>query len=160
MGIIDDPIRGRKDAESQLIRDNLWNWYWDDFRTRLKPNAAIMLIQTRWHEDDLAGRILGEEWNGESGTFTATDGEEWEVICIPAEAGDNDILGREKGEFLWTDYFTGDFWQNTKNSLLTHSPSSWWSLYQQVPTPDEGIFFTRDKFKFYDELPHGEDFGS
>ena len=70
-GIIDDPIRGREDADSETIREKTWNWYISDFRTRLKPNAFIILIQTRWHEDDLAGRILPEKYAGESGLITA-----------------------------------------------------------------------------------------
>ena len=104
-GIIDDHIRGREDADSETIREKTWNWYISDFRTRLKPNAFIILIQTRWHEDDLAGRILPEKYAGESGLITARDGEVWEVVNFPALAVDDDVLGRELGTALWQDWY-------------------------------------------------------
>ena len=71
-GLIDDPIRSRQDADSLLVRDRLWDWYLNDFRPRLIPDARQVLIQTRWHEDDLAGRALNHQ--------------HWEVISLPAEA--------------------------------------------------------------------------
>lgn len=149
LGIIDDPIRGRKDADSQLIRDNCWDWYISDFRTRLKPGASIIIILTRWHEDDIAGRILPDDWSGQSGTVTAKDGEEWEVVCLPAQAGSNDILGRDPGEWLWTDWFTPDWWEQTKRTSTQNGMyfREWNSLYQQTPTDDEGSFFKREWFK-------------
>ena len=151
LGIIDDPIRGRKDADSELIRDNCWSWYIDDFRTRLKPNAAILIIMTRWHEDDLAGRILPDTWNGESGTITSKDGEDWEVVCLPAKAGDNDALGRDPGQWLWTEWFDKKYWQDTYNVQTNNGQymRSWNSLYQQIPADEEGSFFKRDWFKRY-----------
>lgn len=147
LGIIDDPIKGRKDADSQLIRDNAWSWYIDDFRTRLKPGASILLIQTRWHEDDLAGRILPEDWKGESGLITARDGEQWYVVCLPAQANENDILGRTPGEWLWLDWFDQEFWEQTKKTANQHDVRTWNSLYQQVPASEEGTFFKREWFK-------------
>lgn len=78
--IIDDPVRNRADAESETYRDKVWDWFNDDIYTRLEPNAAIILIQTRWHEDDLAGRLLREMKDG---------GEEWEVVKLPAIAEEN-----------------------------------------------------------------------
>jgi predicted phage terminase large subunit-like protein len=152
--VIDDPIKGRKEADSELVRDNLWNWYIDDLRTRLKPDAAIMVIQTRWHMDDLAGRILPESWEGESGWVTARDGERWYVISVPAEARENDILGRKPGEWLWTDWFDESFWEQTKKTALLHDVRTWNSLYQQVPADEAGTFFQRSWFEDrYDVLP-------
>ena len=75
--VIDDPVKSREQAESETFRDKLWNWYNNDLYTRLEPNGAIILIQTRWHEDDLAGRLLREMENG---------GQEWDVINLPALA--------------------------------------------------------------------------
>ena len=152
LGIIDDPIRGRKDADSQLVRDNAWSWYLDDFRTRLKPGAAIILIMTRWHEDDLAGRILPDDWGGESGKVVSRDGEEWEVICLPAQAGENDVLGRMPGEWLWLDWFSEDWWEQTKATVTNGGKSfrSWNSLYMQTPADDEGSFFRREWFNRFD----------
>jgi hypothetical protein len=66
LGLIDDPIRSRQDADSELIRDRIWNWYINDFKTRLVPHAAEILIQTRFQEDDLAGRALNHELNSTS----------------------------------------------------------------------------------------------
>lgn len=150
LGIIDDPIRGRKDADSQLIRDNCWGWYLDDFRTRLKPGAAIIIILTRWHEDDLAGRILPDDWDGESGTVESKDGEDWEVICLPAQAKNNDVLGRQPGEWLWTEWFSDEWWEQTKKTVTQSGFRSWNSLYMQTPVDDEGSFFRREWFKRYD----------
>src|SRR4029077_20568217 len=89
LGLIDDPIRSRQDADSELIRDRIWDWYINDFRTRLVPHAAEILIQTRLHEDDLAGRALNHE--------------EWRVISLPALAEPGDPLGRRLNEPLWCD---------------------------------------------------------
>ncbi|MGD9627810.1 MAG: phage terminase large subunit [Pyrinomonadaceae bacterium] len=75
--VIDDPVRNRADAESETYREKVWDWFNDDIYTRLEPNAAIILIQTRWHEDDLAGRLLREEQDG---------GEKWDVVRLPALA--------------------------------------------------------------------------
>lgn len=150
LAIIDDPLKGRRDADSQLIRDNCWNWYIDDFRTRLKPDAAILLIQTRWHEDDLAGRILPESWSGQSGFVTARDGEEWYVVCLPAQAIENDILGRKPGEWLWPDWFDAAFWEQTKRTANQHDVRTWNSLYQQIPASEEGTFFKKEWFKRFE----------
>jgi len=82
--VIDDPVRSREDADSELIRDKTWDWYKSDLYTRLKPGGRIVLIQTRWHEDDLAGRLLAEMAGG---------GDIWNVISLPAfaEAADPPI---------------------------------------------------------------------
>lgn len=154
MGVIDDPFKNREDADSPTRREKVWAWYVNDFRTRLKPDATILLIQTRWHEDDLAGRILPEGWNGESGWVTARDGEQWFVICLPAQAREGDILGRAPGEWLWTDWFNEGFWEQTKKTALLHDVRTWNSLYQQTPIDSEGTFFQRSWFaNRYDELP-------
>ncbi len=76
--VIDDPVKSRAEAESQTYRDNIWDWFNDDIYTRLEPNGKVILIQTRWHEDDLAGRLLRE--SNEDG------GEKWEVVNLPALA--------------------------------------------------------------------------
>jgi predicted phage terminase large subunit-like protein len=74
--MIDDPIKSREQAESQSYRDKVWHWFNDDMMTRLEPDAGVILIQTRWHEDDLAGRLLKQQQ--EEGT------DEWHVINLPA----------------------------------------------------------------------------
>lgn len=137
-GVIDDPLRSREDAESQTIRDRLWEWYLYDFRPRLIPHARQLLIQTRWHEDDLAGRCLNHE--------------DWEVISLPAEAKDNDQLGRARGEFLWSDGEYG-YGEQLRELKETTPPRVWSALYQQSPAPEEGDYFKQEWFKPIDIMP-------
>lgn len=140
--IIDDPIKGRQQADSEVIRASTKSEYDDSIKTRLKPGGRIVLIQTRWHEADLAGSILPEDYNGESGPILCRDNEVWEVLCIPAQATSNqDPLGRQTGEYLWPEWFGPDHWK-----AFQSNPRTWGALYQQSPTPDEGAFFRREWF--------------
>lgn len=132
LGILDDPIRGREAAESETIRNKTWDAYIDDFCSRLIPGAPQVMILTRWHQDDPAGRILPEAWNGESGVFEGRDGRTWHVMCLPAIADrEDDPLGREIGETLWPEWFSHEHWRPFKSN-----PRTWNSLYQQKPAPD------------------------
>ena len=90
--IIDDPIKSQAEADSPVLRERLWNWYRFDLTTRLKPRGRIVLIMTRWHEDDLAGRLL------------AQNPAEWHLIRLPALAEENDPLRRPPGTALWPDW--------------------------------------------------------
>lgn len=145
--VIDDPIKGREEAESKLIRDKTWDEYRDSVRTRLVPGGAIVIIQTRWHEDDLSGRILPEDYDGETGPVGGRDGEEWYVISIPAEADrEDDPLGRRRGEMFWPEWFPADHWIPFRKNART-----WASLYQQKPRPDEGSYFDRRAFRRFTE---------
>lgn len=149
LGIIDDPIRGREAAESETIRVKTWDAYIDDFCSRLIPGAPQIMILTRWHEDDPAGRILPEGWDGESGWCNGRDGRRWYVICLPAIADRaDDPLGRKIGETLWPEWFSHEHWEPFKRN-----PRTWSSLYQQKPSPQEGTYFKREWFKRYRELP-------
>jgi predicted phage terminase large subunit-like protein len=138
LGLIDDPVRSRQDADSELIRDRVWEWYVNDFKTRLVPNASEILIQTRWHEDDLAGRALNHQ--------------QWEVISLPAIAEANDPLDREIGEPLWDDdsYGYGAQMQELRRST---PPRTWAALYQQRPAPEEGDYFKADWLRPYTVTP-------
>ena len=150
LGILDDPIRGREAAERKTIRDKTWDAYVDDFCSRLVPGAPQIMILTRWHMDDPAGRILPEDWAGESGTFNGRDGRKWTVLCCPAICERNDDpLGRKIGETLWPEWFTLDHWKPFQSNSRT-----WTSLYQQRPAPDEGTFFQRAWFGEWDKLPN------
>ena len=154
--IMDDLIKGREAADSPRIRENTWQWYLTEFRTRAKPDAAFVYIGTRWHEDEPAGRILPDTWNGESGLIEARDGKEsWYVICLPAEASRaDDPLGRKIGEWLWTDWFSPTHWEAEKAIQSEQNPRNWLSLYQQTPTAVEGIEFKREWFtNLYDVKP-------
>jgi predicted phage terminase large subunit-like protein len=140
LGIVDDPIAGREEAESETIRNKIWNAYLDDFCSRLTPGAPQVMVTTRWHQDDPAGRILPEAWSGESGPITGRDGRQWEVLCLPAVAETSaDPLGRAPGETLWPEWFSDAHWAPFRRNART-----WTSLYQQRPAPDEGSFFQRD----------------
>jgi hypothetical protein len=151
LGVLDDPIKGRQAAESETIRNSTWDAYIDDFCSRLIPGAPQVMILTRWHEDDPAGRILPEGWDGESGVFNGRDGRIWHVICLPAIADrKDDPLGRQIGETLWPEWFSLDHWAPFQRNTRT-----WNSLYQQKPVADEGTFFKSAWFKRYglDERP-------
>lgn len=143
--VIDDPVKGRADADSETIRDRTWETYRTDLRSRMKPGAWILYIATRWHEDDPAGRILGEDCIGKSGWFQAKDGEWWYVISLNAvieseEEARNDILGRKVGEILWPEWFTeGMLLQERRTQGLRN----WFALYKQMPRPDEGGILKR-----------------
>jgi predicted phage terminase large subunit-like protein len=147
--IIDDPIKGREQADSETIRQKTWDAYEDDLKTRLIPGGWIVIIQTRWHEDDLSGRILPDSWNGESGKILCRDGNEWEVICLQAECEvDDDPLGRKRGEYLWPQWFDEKHWDQFKSNVRT-----WSSLYQQRPAPPEGALFKPALIRIIDVLP-------
>lgn len=155
LGLIDDPVKGRKEADSELIKNNTWQWYLSDFLSRLKPGAAQVIIQTRWTEDDLSGRILPSTWDGESGDFEGFDGQIWRVICLQAEAeeGKNDPLGRKPGEWLWPEWFTTEYWVETKAAQTKEDMRNWSALYQQRPSPDDGDYFRREWFRWYRSVP-------
>ncbi len=147
LGILDDPIAGREEAESETIRQKVWDAYSDDFCSRLIPGAPQVMILTRWHQDDPAGRILPEHWNGESGLFDGRDGRKWYVLCLPAICDrDDDPLGRKRGETLWPEWFSLDHWKP-----FQRNPRAWSSLYQQRPSPEEGSYFQRDWFNRFED---------
>jgi len=149
--IIDDPIKGREDAQSETIREKTWDAYENDLKTRLIPGGWICLIQTRWHEDDLAGRILPIDWNGQSGTIRCRDGMDWEVICLQARCEvDNDPLGRARGDYLWPEWFDRQHWAQFETNA-----STWASLFQQRPAPADGELFKPDQIEVIDALPAG-----
>jgi predicted phage terminase large subunit-like protein len=138
-GIIDDPVKGRAEADSASIRQRVWDWYKADFWPRLKPGGRIVIILTRWHEDDLAGRLLAEQEVG---------GEQWEVLSLPAEAGEDDPLGRAPGELLWPEWFTPAMFAEAKRDTR-----NWSALYQQQPVPDTGDYFKAEWIRWYDNQP-------
>jgi predicted phage terminase large subunit-like protein len=124
--IIDDPIKSHAEADSPRLRDWIWNWYRSDLMPRLKPKGRVILVMTRWHEDDLAGRLL------------ALNAAEWRVICLPALAGDNDQLGRAPGTALWPD------WEDEAALLRkrdTVGERTWSAQFQQSPRPIQGSLF-------------------
>ncbi len=141
LAIIDDPVKSRQDADSQVMRDRVWEWWVNDLSTRLKPDARVVLIMTRWHEDDIGGRLLADAEAG---------GEPWEVLKLPMEAEEADPLGRAAGEALWPEWFNDSMRAQAKRDSRT-----WSALYQQRPAPDAGTFFQRDWFKTWTTKPEG-----
>ena len=137
IALIDDPFKDREEADSERRRELVWDWYRSTLFTRLMPGGAIVLIQTRWHEDDLAGRLLENERD------------QWEVLELPA-------LHEEWGA-LWPEWYPEDVLLRIK---ATVGPREWSALYQQRPQPDEGTFFQRDWFKEWDKLPSVRYYGT
>lgn len=136
LAIIDDPVKSREDADSERSRAKAWDWYTNDLLTRLKPGARQIVVMTRWHEDDLGGRILERERD------------RWHVIELPMEAMPNDPLGRQAGERLWPEWFTDDMVAVAKMDMR-----AWNALYQQQPAAEDGDYFKAEWLGSYDELP-------
>ncbi|NBW17550.1 MAG: terminase, partial [Caulobacteraceae bacterium] len=128
--LIDDPIKKREEAESEVYREKLWDWYTDDLYTRLEPGGAIILTLTRWHYDDLAARAI------------ASEPSRWTILRLPAIAEDDDPIGRLPGQALWPARFNESDLQRIRDvQAATGGAYSFESLYQQNPTPREGAFF-------------------
>lgn len=135
--IIDDPIKNRDDAESETNRESIWNWYTSTAYTRLAPGGGVLIILTRWHDDDLAGRLLTKMKEGE--------GDEWQVIQYPALATENERF-RKEGEALHPERYDEDALHRIKRAVGSRD---WSALYQQNPVADDGEYFTKDMFRFY-----------
>jgi predicted phage terminase large subunit-like protein len=138
LGLIDDPVKSREEADSERIRQKHWDWYVNDFTTRLLPGAAQVVIQTRWHESDLSGMILEREAS------------QWTVIKLPMLAVNDDPLRRQIGERLWPEWFTDDMVKTAMKDVR-----AWNALYQQDPAPEDGDYFKREYFNEYREIPAG-----
>ena len=147
--IIDDPVANREQADSPTLREKTYSEYIDTAMTRAKPDMWAIIIQTRWHEEDLAGAILPTDYSGESGLIKCRDGQTWNVLCIPAEAERaDDPLGRNVGDFLWPEWFPREHWSTWRDN--PRAARTWAALYQQRPAPFTGIHFNREMFKRYD----------
>ena len=135
--VVDDPIKNAQEADSVVIRDNIWDWWRTTLYTRLEPGASIVLVMTRWHEDDLTGRVLNEAANG---------GEQWHRIDFPAVAEADDVLGRKPGEALWPERFDVAALERIRRTVGSRG---WSALYQQRPSPAGGDVFRRAWFRYY-----------
>ncbi len=135
--VIDDPIKSQAEADSALCRDALWDWFRADLTTRLSPGGRIVLAMTRWHDDDLAGRLLA-----------ASDS--WAHLNLPALAEPGDTLGRSPGEALWPQ------WENEAalaRKRLAVGPRAWAALYQQRPQSDLDALFRAGRIGVLDAPP-------
>lgn len=128
--VIDDPLKSQDEADNVHLRDRLWHWYRSDLSTRLKPRARIVLIMTRWHEDDLGGRLLQNE------------ADDWTVLRLPALAEADDPLGRAPGTPLWPE------WEDAAalaRKRLSVGERAWAALFQQAPRPDTDALFNVER---------------
>lgn len=124
--IIDDPVKNAQDAMSKTLRDQTWDWFRSVAYTRLEPNGIIVLVATRWHDDDLAGRLL------------KTSPQDWELLRLPAIAEQDDVLGRSVGEALWPQRYSAERLEQIRESIGEYY---WNALYQQTPVDVEGALF-------------------
>ena len=142
--IIDDPVKGYEEAASETWRNKTWEWWLQNVYTRIEPGGAAIVIATRWHEDDLIGRILAQ--------MQEPGQEQWRNVCLPAIAEDGDALGRKPGEALWPARYDEAGLDRIKQTLGSHRFSA---LYQQKPTPAEGGLFRREWLRIVDAVPTG-----
>lgn len=147
--IIDDPIKNAEDAGSETIREKLWDWFQTTAFSRLEPGGYVIIIGTRWHEDDLIGRLERASRPGDDGIVHGLD---WDVLRFPAIAEPEDPLGRAVGEALWPER-----WDIDKLNVIRkgYTAYHWSSLYQQTPTPEEGGGVKRKWWNYY-EVPPAE----
>lgn len=145
LGVIDDPIKGREEASSEVIRDKVWNWLTDDFLTRLSEEAAILMIQTRWHLDDPVGRFLAKNVQARVLKFPALG--QW--VNDKWVAADEKAL--DEAEPLFPELKSHRFLMARRNERTI---SSWSSLYQQNPIVAGGDQFPIEKFGMLDVMPN------
>lgn len=143
--IIDDPIKTREEADSPTTRDKIWGEWEASMRTRLAPGAKVICIMTRWHEDDLFGRLARWEKNVT-------------VVNIPCEATEGDILGREVGEALCPELGKDKEWLQEVKAANSGGNRTWYALYQGSPIIEGGNIIKEEWWRYYDSLPHSFDF--
>lgn len=132
--VLDDVIKGKEEASSRHTRDSIWDWYRADLSTRLEPGGSILFITTRWHLDDLAGRLLERE------------GDRWDVVSLPALAEAADPMGRFEGEALWPERWPRKRLEARRQEI---GPYYWSAEYQQRPVPLTGGLFERDWLRWW-----------
>jgi predicted phage terminase large subunit-like protein len=140
--VIDDPVKNQQEAESETFRSKVWEWYRSVVRTRLEPKAAQVLIMTRWHKHDLAGKILEDQ-------------DDWDIVHLPAIADHKvnagpDLLNREQGAALWSYRYDEKVLENTKHDVGSRV---WFALYQGSPKDPESQVIHREWIRWYDALP-------
>jgi predicted phage terminase large subunit-like protein len=145
--IIDDPVKSREQADSAIFRDRAWDWFNADLRSRAKPNLKIVLIMTRWHLDDLGGRLLESQ------------GERWRLVSLPAQAIEDDPLGRLPGEWLWDGDPAYPYGAELRRQKTEYEQNGamrdWFALFQQNPVAIEGSLFKVAKIDTLDTTPAG-----
>lgn len=135
--IVDDPIKNSEEAQSETLRESLWNWWQTTAFTRLEPGGFTVMVATRWHQDDLLGRLEQAQLEG---------GPKWDSIKLPALAESNDPLGREPEAPLWPERIDMEMLNDIRSGM---SPYNWSALYQQRPSPEEGGGVKRKWWGYY-----------
>lgn len=166
---IDDPIKDYQEAQSEVVRENAYNWYTTTARTRLAPGGGVLITQTRWHDGDLAGRLLTDQQALLETGVPTDEIDDWEVVSYPAlaeadeylfpdgtiqvgphRAPEGSRLLRKEGEALHPERYDAKALRTIRNTM----PSIQWNaLYQQNPVPADGEYFTNEMFRFYAALP-------
>lgn len=137
--IVDDPIKDHEEANSEIIREKIFDWYTSTAYTRLqRPGGAVIIMMTRWHEDDLVGRLLEREAG------------KWDVLNLPFVAEEDDEIGRLPGDILWPERYPA---KDVEDIKTTVTPRDWISLFQQKPTSGSGEVFKKEWFR-YAPFPH------
>jgi predicted phage terminase large subunit-like protein len=167
--MIDDPIKDAQEADSETVRETAWSWWSSTASTRLAPNSGVLIIQTRWHDDDLSGRLISQMKELKKEGAPKDEIDNWEIIEYPALATETEWLTkageiirsptaanvddyklRGKGEALHPARYD---YKRLMRKKRTMEPRHWSALYQQNPVPDEGVYFTKDMFRYTGSLP-------
>jgi predicted phage terminase large subunit-like protein len=135
--LIDDPVKSQAEADSPTHREHVWTWYRSDLIPRLKPGGRIILVMTRWHEDDLGGRLLNTP-------------ETWRRLVLPALAEDDDPIGRAPGSPLWPEWEDGEALARKRAAI---GERAWAALFQQQPRPLSGGLFRSDRIGICEHEP-------
>jgi predicted phage terminase large subunit-like protein len=145
--ICDDLIKGAEEARSQTMRNQTWEWFTKVAMTRRMSRKLVIIIMTRWHSDDVVGRLTDPE----NPHYNAIEAAKWKIIKIPAIAEEDDVLGRKPGEPLWPERYDLEFLQSQQRL----DPLGFSALYQQSPTVADGILFRRETIQYYtpEQLP-------
>lgn len=170
--IVDDPVKNYEEAESETVREATKNWWRSTARTRLSPGGGVLVIQTRWHDDDLSGFLEREYIEGMKEGIPEAELEKYEIISFPAEAEDYEYLDsefnlykdkedapkdtpitlvRSPGEPLHPERWTLEYLRQTRRTM---GERLYGALYQQNPVPDSGDFFRIEDFRYYNIPPH------
>jgi hypothetical protein len=138
---VDDPIKNFEDARSSTMRDAAWEWFTKVAMTRRMGKMLVLIITTRWHSDDIVGRLTDPE----NPHYNAIEAKGWKIINIPAIAEENDALGRKPGEALWPERYSLEFLAQQQRL----DPLGFAALYQQRPTVADGVLFRRENIQRY-----------
>jgi predicted phage terminase large subunit-like protein len=138
--IIDDPFKNREEANSRVMRDKVYDFYTSTAYTRLEKGGSIVIIHTRWHTDDLIGRLLEKQKDGGGG-------DEWTILSFPAIAEEDEEF-RKAGEVLWPEKYDLQAMNNVRETVGTYD---WVSLFQQNPIASEAQEFREEFFKYFEE---------